>query len=200
MNKKNLIIISIIILVFVIAGIAFLVFSNRDNETVTSNRNNGSSTSILSDYDSGYEQEDVFSEGEIPNVEIIFGNGGKTFTAVLENNDTAIELARNITSAGRNLPIYNYDNFEGYEYFQYYDIPSRYNIPSNPVTVTEQKAGEIYYSSPNRVIIFYQDANIQGQYTKIGQIQNIEGLRDAVENNPVLEGWGNKLILINYAN
>ena len=197
-NKKNLILIGLLILALVIGGIAFLIFSNNDNEYVSNNRNNGTTTSILDNYDSDYEQDDEFSNGDIPNVEIKFGNNSKTFTAVMENNQTAIQLVRNITGSGRNLPIYNYDNFEGYEYFQYYDVPSSYKIPSNPTQVTSEKAGEIYYSSPNRVIIFYQDANITGNYTKIGQIEDVNGLKKAVEDNPVLQGWGNKLVLINY--
>lgn len=48
-------------------------------------------------------------------------------------------------------------------------------------------------------MIFYRDVNIEGYFTKVGEIQNTEGLTEAVENNPVLEGWGNKLVLLNYA-
>lgn len=135
----------------------------------------------------------------ISNVAIQFGNGGTTYTIVMEDNETAIELVRNVTDAGRNLPIYNYDNFEGYEYYQYYDIPTRYEIPSNPVSITSAKAGEVYYSDPNRLMLFYQDAEISGEYTKVGQIKDTTGLKEAVESNPVLEGWGNKLILLRYA-
>ena len=40
---------------------------------------------------------------------------------------------------------------------QYYDIPSHYEIPSEPEMVTAEKAGEVYYSEPNRIILFYQD-------------------------------------------
>lgn len=198
MSKKTIgIIIGVIIVILLLIGIIYFATTNQGETGGTSNQGR-TSTSILDDYDSGYEQEDIFANGEIPNVEVTFGNGGTPFIATIENNETAIELVRNITSSGRDLPIYNYDDFEGYEYFQYYDIPSRYDIPSNPIHVTEEKAGEIYYSEPNRVMIFYRDANIEGDFTKIGEIQNTEGLRDAVENNPVLEGWGNKIVSVNY--
>lgn len=140
------------------------------------------------------------STSSISNVTIQFGKAGTAYTIVMENNETAMELVRNITNAGRNLPIYDYDNFEGYEYFQYYDIPTRYDIPSNPVEISSAKAGEVYYSDPNRIILFYQDAEISGEYTKVGHIEDITGLKEAVEDNPVLEGWGNKLILLRYAN
>lgn len=83
---------------------------------------------------------------------------------------------------------------------QYYDIHSRYDIPSNAQTVTSEKAGEVYYSAPNRIVLFYQDAKVSGEYTKVGCFDDTENFRSAVVNNPVLEGWGNKLVLIESAN
>lgn len=152
--------------------------------------------------DTSYQEDEGigdFDQNSIPSVEIRFGDNGEAFEIDFEKNETALTLARNITDDGRRLPIYNYDDFEGYEYFQYYDIPSSYDIPDDPQQVNSQKAGEIYYSSPNRVMLFYQDANISGMYTKVGEIKNTEGLYDAVVNNPVLEGWGNKIVNIQYA-
>lgn len=195
MSKKNLILIIAVVLVVIILGAVVLMNSQKNNGVV--HTGDGSSDAVLEDYDSSYSVDDIFEDG-IPQIAITFGYDGDTYVAELEDNETAIELARNITTSGRNLPIYNYDDFDGYEYFQYYDIPSSYKIPSNPVTVTSEKAGEIYYSSPNRVILFYQDANIEGNYTKIGEIKDITGLKSAVEENPVLQGWGNKIVSIKY--
>ena len=79
---------------------------------------------------------------------------------------------------------------------QSYDIPSRYEIPSDPETVDSEKAGEVYYSDPNRIILFFGDAEMTGEYTKVGYFDYTEEFREAVENNPVLEGWGNKIVLI----
>lgn len=192
MSKKNLIIAVCVIAVVCVGG--FFIFNGKDNST----SNRGGQNGLDNNYDSGYSEDNVFEDGEIPKVEITFGDEGKSFIAEMENNETAIELVRNITSSGRRLPIYNFDNFEGYEYYQYYDIPTSYKIPSNPTKVTSEKAGEIYYSSPNRVMVFYQDANIEGNFTKIGEIKNTSGLRKAVEENPVLEGWGNKIVVVEY--
>ena len=129
-------------------------------------------------------------------VEIRFGDDGAPFVMHLEDNDTAAAIARHVGTSEWRLPIYDYDNFENWEVMQYYDIPSRYEIPSNPETVTSEQAGEVYYSEPNRIILFYQDGEVTGEYTKIGTIENTEEFRDAVENNPVLEGWGNKIVRI----
>ena len=67
------------------------------------------------------------------------------------------------------LPIYERDDDADYDLMQYYDVSSRYDIPSDPETVTSEKAGEVYYSDPNRIVLFYRDAEITGEYTRIGK-------------------------------
>ncbi len=53
----------------------------------------------------------------------------------------AAAIARHVGTSDWRLPIYHYDDFENWEVMQYYDIPSRYEIPSAPEQVTEEKAG-----------------------------------------------------------
>ena len=125
-----------------------------------------------------------------------FGDNGVPFTMELEDNDTAAAIAHHVGTADWRLPIYHYDDYEGWESFQYYDIPSRYEIPSNAQTVTTEKAGEVYYSEPNRIVLFYHDGEISGEYTLVGRFEVTEEFTSAVENNPVLEGWGNKIVNI----
>ena len=67
----------------------------------------------------------------------------------MEDNNTAKAIARYVGTTDRRLPIYNYDESDGMEY---YDIPSRYDIPSNPETVTTAKAGAVSYPGPDRVV------------------------------------------------
>lgn len=122
--------------------------------------------------------------------------GGESFTINMYDNDTANKIAEYVGTAAWQLPIYHYDDYDGWESFQYYDIPSRYDIPDGSQSVTSEKAGTVYYSHPNRIILFYQDANISTEYTPVGYIDFSQDLVDAVENNPVVEGWGNKLIFI----
>lgn len=125
-----------------------------------------------------------------------FGDRGDAFELHLEDNDTAAAIARHVGSADWRLPIYHYDDYEGWESFQYYDIPSRYEIPSNAETVTSEKAGDVYYSEPNRIVLFYHDGEISGDYTLVGHFDATEEFVSAVESNPVLEGWGNKIVSI----
>lgn len=130
-------------------------------------------------------------------LEVCFGDGGTPFVMHLYDNDTAAAIAKHVGTADWRLPIYHYDDYDNWEVMQYYDIPSRYDIPSNPETITSEKAGEVYYSEPNRIILFFGDAEVTGEYTKVGYFDYTEEFRTAVENNPVLEGWGNKIVLIN---
>lgn len=76
-----------------------------------------------------------------------FGNSAP-FTLYLEGNDTAAAIARHMGTADWRLPIYHYDDYEGWESFQYYDIPSQYEIPPGPQAIASEKAGEVYYSEP----------------------------------------------------
>ncbi len=125
-----------------------------------------------------------------------FGDDGEPFTMHLYENDTAAAIAKHVGTSDWRLPIYHYDDYENWEVMQYYDIPSRYEIPSAPEQITEEKAGTVYYSEPNRVILFYQDAQVPAEYTPVGYFDYSEEFLEAVQNNPVLEGWGNKIVQI----
>ena len=129
------------------------------------------------------------SQNSMPGMTMQFGYDGPIYTVELEDNDTAATLADYAARGEYNLPIYTYQNYENEEVLQFYDIPSRYQIPDDPQHYTEEKAGELYYSYPNRVILFYQDAQVEGDYTKIGALTTTEGLVDAVRDNEPLVDW-----------
>lgn len=139
---------------------------------------------------------DVMQEPDATELIVRFGDAGGAFTLHLYDNDTAAALARHVGTADWRLPIYHYDDYENWEVMQYYDIPSRYEIPSNPESITSEQAGTVYYSEPNRIVLFYQDAGVSGEYTPVGFFDFTEEFLTAVEENPVLEGWGNKIVRI----
>lgn len=144
------------------------------------------------------DHSSVNEENNIPSsdtTELIvrFGDEGAPFTMALEDNSTAQAIAGYVGTTDWRLPIYNYDESD---VMQYYDIPSRYEIPDNSETVTEAHAGDVFYSEPNRIVLFYHDSEISEEYTKIGTFEATDDFISAVENNPVLEGWGNKIVRI----
>ncbi len=128
-----------------------------------------------------------------------FGDGD-TFVLHLYDNETAAKIAEYVGTAAWQLPIDHYDDYDNWEVMQFYDIPSRYDIPSKSQQVTSEKAGTVYYSEPNRIVLFYQDAEVSSDYTPVGYIDYSEAFVDAVVNNPVVPGWSNKLVHISTQN
>ncbi|MDE7333356.1 MAG: hypothetical protein K2O16_14215 [Lachnospiraceae bacterium] len=141
------------------------------------------------DTDSASAESAESSRNGMPGMTMQFGYDGPIYTVELEDNDTAATLADFAARGEYNLPIYTYEDYENEDVLQFYDIPSRYEIPDDAQHYTEEKAGELYYSYPNRVILFYQDAQIEGDYTKIGTLTTTEGLVDAVRDNEPLRDW-----------
>lgn len=133
-------------------------------------------------------------------LQVSFGANGKPFTMHIYGNPAAAAIARHVGTARWQLPIYHYDDYENWEVMQYYDIPSRYDIPSDPQKITSEKAGEVYYSEPNRIVLFFGDAQVSSEYTPVGYFDPTPEFISAVKNNPVLEGWGNKIVIIQPGN
>lgn len=129
-------------------------------------------------------------------LQVRFGADGAPFTMHIYDNPTAAAIEKHVGTARWQLPIYHYDDYENWEVMQYYDIPSRYEIPSDSKTVTSEKAGEVYYSKPNRIVLFFGDAQVSSEYTPVGYFDPTDEFISAVKNNPVLEGWGNKIVII----
>lgn len=171
--------------------------NSNNNQSVSQTTSNVAATeSAIADNTSA---ETTVSEAlaSAAELEVCFGDRGNPFILHLYGNETAAAIARHVGTENWRLPIYHYDDYENWEVMQYYDIPARYEIPSNPEAITSEKAGEVYYSEPNRIILFYGDAEVSNEYTRVGYFDYTEEFKTAVENNPVIEGWGNKLVLIN---
>ena len=182
----------------VISALALLAMSScsssEESNTDNSANNAGYEYHITDPVSQESTRPTVTADGEmLSDIYVTFG-GGQRFAMHPYNNDTAAELIRNIGSDGKRLPIYDFKGYEGDDVFQYYDIPSRFEIPSAPEHITAEKSGEVYYSEPNRVVLFFGDAEIEGDFTKVGYIDDSEEYREAVRNNPVVEGWGNLIV------
>lgn len=156
----------------------------RDNQTSQSssqNSNPGSNRATADD-----------------DLQLRFGNKGNNwFRIEMANNKTARDIASTVSDTSWNLPIYNYRNYKNDNVLQYYEVSEEYQFASNPEHITHEKAGEIYYQrSTNRIILFFNDANVSGNYTYVGRIKNTQGLADAVKNNPKVTGWDNTIISV----
>ena len=139
------------------------------------------------------EEDDNIPSSNATELTVQLGDNGDAFVMHLEENSTAAAIAGYVGTSDWRLPVYSYDESDVMEY---YDVPSRYEIPDNSETVTEAHAGDVFYSDPNRIVLYYHDAEINEQYTRIGTFDATEEFVDAVENNPVLEDWGNQIVVI----
>lgn len=170
---------------------------NTDSSAESSSNNRSESQSSESTPESDISSgNSSVGQSEAGTLKVSFGDRSNPFTLHLYDNDTAAAIARHVGTADWQLPIYHYDDYENWEVMQYYDVPSRYDIPSAAESISSEKAGEVYYSEPNRIVLFYGDAQVSGEYTKVGYFDFTEEFKSAVENNPVVEGWGNKLVFI----
>lgn len=137
----------------------------------------------------------------LPNLAIRFGEtkDRPVYEIQLEDNEVSLAFVRVLRARAQTIPIYVFDGSENTDVLQYYDIPASYNIPDGePVTVESELAGEVYYSAPSRIMIFYKDSQIQGEYVKVGSVIHTEGLEEAVESNP-LDSWKNKRVIVSIA-
>lgn len=186
-----------LILVFAIGAFAGCNSQSEQNQNDENRLSQNSNLVNNSSLDPA-PNNDNQSENNISATELIvrFGDNGEPFVMHLYDNDTAKAIAHHIGTADWRLPIYHYEGYENWEVMQYYDIPSRYEIPSNPETVTKEAAGSVYYSEPNRIVLFYGDAEVTSEYTPVGYFDDTENFRSAVKNNPVLDGWSNKIVQI----
>ncbi len=168
-----------------------------DNTADISQENQISDENSKGSTDSQNGKSDNAGASSEMELEVRFGDGGSPVMLQLNGSDTAAAIAKHVGTSDWQLPIYEDDEDADYDVMQYYDIPSRYEIPSAPEKVTSVKAGEVYYSDPNRIVLFYQDAEIlEEEYTPVGHFDATDEFVEAVKNNPVLEGWGNKIVLI----
>ena len=135
------------------------------NENASNEKNRVSITeSITKSNDVSKSENNAETSKEL---NVSFGDNGSPFTLHLYDNETSATIAGFVGAGDLRLPIYHFDDYENWEVMQYYDIPSSYSIPKNPETVTSEKAGEVYFAEPNRIVLFYKDAEISGEYTKI---------------------------------
>ena len=193
--KKRL---SVIVGLMLVLGILLVGCSNSSKNHSSSDRMEKSSSKNGSSSNMQEDDGSADKASSQPKSELVarFGEAGEPYILHLYENDTAAAIAKHVGTSDWNLPIYHYDDYDNWEVMQYYDIPERYEIPSASEEITEEKAGTVYYSEPNRIILFYKDAEVSAEYTPVGYFDYTEEFLEAVEKNPVIEGWGNKIISI----
>ena len=148
--KKSWIILGIL---FVLGGVLLLFFSFEEKEIIL-------------------RQEENLVESEEGKMEknLSIQVNGKTFKITLEENETTEALTKV-------LPLKIIMNeLNGNEKYYYLDTM----LPSNPIRVEKIESGDIMLYGDNCLVIFYEDFKTTYSYTRIGKIENTEGLKEAL--------------------
>lgn len=100
---------------------------------------------------------------------------GKTFTAALEQNDAARELARLLAQEPMTIQMRNYGGFE--------KVGSLgQSLPASDVQTTTQPGDMVLYQG-NQIVIFY--GSNSWSYTRLGRVTDLTGWDDALGSGDV---------------
>ena len=148
--KKSWIILGIL---FVLGAILLLFFSFEEKEIIL-------------------RQEENLIESEEGKMEknLSLQVNGKTFKITLEPNETSQSLRKL-------LPLkITMEELNGNEKYHYLESM----LPSNPTRVEKIESGDIMLYGDNCLVLFYEDFTTSYSYTRIGKIENTEGLKEAL--------------------
>jgi hypothetical protein len=96
--------------------------------------------------------------------------GSKVFIATLEENDTVKELKKM-------LPLtLNMNELNGNE--KYFDFSQ--NLPTNSSKLKTIHSGDLMIWGSNTLVLFYKTSPSPYSYTKIGHIDDLDGLKEAL--------------------
>lgn len=137
---------------------------------------NSSEVEPLTQQASSETAESQMDESEDVSLRIGVGIGvdGPVFNATLYDTDTSDYLISQIRGETMLLPL-SYDQ-EGVA--KYYDMPQK--APEHAEQVESVRAGEILLDGGDRLIVYYQNTEVNGSYTKVGQIEDPAGFAQAV--------------------
>lgn len=106
---------------------------------------------------------------------VIITVGDKEFNAVFYKNETTDALIKK-------MPItVSMKDLNSNEKYYYFDEA----FPKNSEKVGSINAGDIMLYGDSCVVLFYKSFNTSYSYTKIGYIENIEGLESALGNSDI---------------
>lgn len=122
------------------------------------------------------DHEDKNEEDESTISKIVIKINEHEFTATLEENETAQAFAK-LLPLEKNMVELN-----GNE--KYYDLHQ--NLPSDPKQVGRIEAGDLMLFQNNFIVVFYKTHSTSYSYTRIGKIDDPNGLAEAVGSGDVM--------------
>lgn len=156
---------AVILVVLILSGCAAQSQSERITEAFTESTEGKSSTEMNETETETETKNDMSTEQKIK-----ITVGSKTFTATLENNASGKELVERMPFT------VNMQELNGNEkYYQFPDI-----FPSDPCSFDTIKAGDLMLYQSDYLVVFYEDHSTTYDYTRLGVIDNADGLAEAL--------------------
>ena len=165
MNKKVLLLFTVLLIVII--AIVIIINNNIKTKSSMENKINNSSFEYSErneTMNTNTEKDTEIGEEMDATIKVIIDN--KTYTAQLENNETAEQF---ISMLPQEL---NMNELNGNEKYIYLDNEFQTNS-FNPKHI---EAGDIMLYGNNCLVIFYKSFNSNYSYTKIGHIENLSDL------------------------
>lgn len=151
---------AVILVMLILSGCAAQSQSERSTEAF-SESTEGSSTEM----NETETKNDMSTEQKIK-----ITVGSKTFMATLENNASAKELVERMPFT------VNMQELNGNE--KYYQFPD--SFPSEPHSFDTIKTGDLMLYQSDYLVVFYEDHTTTYDYTRLGVIDNADGLAEAL--------------------
>lgn len=152
---------AVILVMLILSGCAAQSQSERITEAFTESTEGKSSTEM----NETETKNDMSTEQKIK-----ITVGSKTFTATLENNASAKELVERMPFT------VNMQELNGNE--KYYQFPD--SFPSEPHSFDTIKTGDLMLYQSDYLVVFYEDHSTTYDYTRLGVIDNADGLAEAL--------------------
>lgn len=153
MKKK--ILLGILIVIIILVVILIVVNLKDDNNDI--NRDRGINTSGEID-------------GDDLSMKINLTINGNSFTAMLYDNETTRELLNRFP-----LEV-SMSELNGNEKYYYFDE----SLPTNSYKPGNISTGDIMLYGSDCLVIFYEDFDTPYSYTRIGKIDNVDNLKNAL--------------------
>ncbi len=157
---KNKILLGVLIVIIILV-VTLIVINLKDGNNDT-NQDSGINTS-----------EEI--NGDDLSMKINLTINGNSFTATLEDNETTRELLNR-------LPLeVSMSELNVNEKYYYFDE----SLPTNSYRPGNISTGDIMLYGSDCLVIFYEDFDTPYSYTRLGKIDNVDNLKDALGNGNV---------------
>ncbi len=104
---------------------------------------------------------------------------GAQYDLVMDDTATSRELLALVPSSRMALP----PSHDRDGVWKYYDMAT--GVSEDPEPLESAQAGDVLLDGPDRLILVYEDAPLDGSYTHVGTIQDVDGLAAALGDGDV---------------